>query len=607
MSNRIELRGITKLKDCLLRSEYLIPDINENDRVPSWDGFIELYKNSNENKKKSDILARIPVQVKSHVNTVLSDNQISHSIKRADMVNYLNDGGVIFIIVVMKNYDEFKIFFEALTPIKLKRYIKIMKTKKSQAILLKEFPKDNVEEFTDIFFNFSHDMRKQVSENYLSLNEFNKNLPCGFDSFTISYQGIQYKDPFDYFLDHEATLYANHTIAGVSLQVDIVKLNTFGQEIDRPVLIENIEYYPSLKLSHSKDGTKVIIGNSISLMYFKEKGKADFNFNIQGTLSQRINDLEFVLALFKYKYFAVGRETPHSFLSYSSWESFDFDAKIKRYNEYLNGLLSIKKVLDILKIKDDLDYDKLSEDDIKNIELLLSSILYNHYQDLVFKKEIKAGVFRKDIKMSNIKVALLFMRRNDGKYKVTNFFMNNLNTSFQSNKDGESYNAPIYLTMTKEDFITLSNIDYDVIYNSFLGLELNEEFLGITNQLILNMINAYDTSRNKILLETCVKMIEWVEEKDRITNPAIYVLNKLQIVKRLRKYSDIEISQIIAIIENNSANDILVGANLLLGNKDAASHHFNKMPISEQDSFKKYPIYIFWKQEDQQDLKNGGA
>jgi len=63
MSRRIELFGIVKLLDCLLRSPYLIPNINDNDKIPSWDGFVEVYKSKELNKKKSDLLARVPVQV----------------------------------------------------------------------------------------------------------------------------------------------------------------------------------------------------------------------------------------------------------------------------------------------------------------------------------------------------------------------------------------------------------------------------------------------------------------------------------------------------------------------------------------------------------------
>jgi hypothetical protein len=52
-------------------------------------------------------------------------------------------------------------------------------------------------------------------------------------------------------------------------------------------------------------------------------------------------------------------------------------------------------------------------------------------------------------------------------------------------------------------------------------------------------------------------------------------------------------------------NDILIGAYLLLGNNNATSYHFNKMPLAEQNSFKKYPINIFFIKGEQKDSKYG--
>jgi hypothetical protein len=125
MSRRIEKRGILKLKECLTRSEYLMPVINEDEKIPSWDGYIELYNNNNSNYKKADII-RIPVQVKSHMGTDISQENVSENIKKSDLINYSNDGGAILFVVVMKDYDAHRIYYDTLTPLKLKRYIKIM-------------------------------------------------------------------------------------------------------------------------------------------------------------------------------------------------------------------------------------------------------------------------------------------------------------------------------------------------------------------------------------------------------------------------------------------------------------------------------------------------
>ena len=154
MSRNIEIRGIIKLKDCLTRSEYLIPDILENNNTPSWDGFVELYKNNDKNKKKSDMEARIPVQVKGETNLDISSEQIKFNVNKSDLKNYLHNGGVIFFVVRMKDFDNHRIYYESLIPLKLKRYIKEMKNRNSMNIIFHTFPKDNIDEFTDIFLNF---------------------------------------------------------------------------------------------------------------------------------------------------------------------------------------------------------------------------------------------------------------------------------------------------------------------------------------------------------------------------------------------------------------------------------------------------------------------
>jgi len=131
MSKRIENIAINKLNDCLLRSAYLHPDIKDNDKTPSWDGFIELYKNKDPNKRKSNLLARIPVQVKGETNLDILSEQITHNIKKSDLNNYLKDGGVILFVIRISDYDNYRIYYENLTPLKIKLYIKSMKNKKS--------------------------------------------------------------------------------------------------------------------------------------------------------------------------------------------------------------------------------------------------------------------------------------------------------------------------------------------------------------------------------------------------------------------------------------------------------------------------------------------
>ena len=60
-----------------------------------------------------------------------------------------------------------------------------------------------------------------------------------------------------------------------------------------------------------------------------------------------------------------------------------------------------------------------------------------------------------------------------------------------------------------------------------------------------------------------------------------------------------EISTLYELVENrDTREDSRVGAYLLLGQQQAAAIHFAKLPEEEQNNFRNYPIYRYWKQED---------
>lgn len=49
-------------------------------------------------------------------------------------------------------------------------------------------------------------------------------------------------------------------------------------------------------------------------------------------------------------------------------------------------------------------------------------------------------------------------------------------------------------------------------------------------------------------------------------------------------------------VENRDiGEECIVGAYLLLGQQQAAEIHFARLSKEEQNSFKQYPIYHFWK------------
>lgn len=77
------------------------------------------------------------------------------------------------------------------------------------------------------------------------------------------------------------------------------------------------------------------------------------------------------------------------------------------------------------------------------------------------------------------------------------------------------------------------------------------------------------------------------------------MLNKLQIEKRERSLTFDEERELLRIVENSDTHeDVIVGAYLLLNQQVAAQIHFSKLNVQQQNEFKKYPIYHFWKTEE---------
>jgi len=597
MSEQIEMMAIIKLKDCLTRSGYLRPDIKDNDKTPSWDGFVWLYNKNNPKRKKIDFEVQIPVQVKGETNPNILDEKINANIKKTDLKNYLRGGGVIYFVIRMKDFDNYKIYYEKLNPFKLKWYIKSMRNRKSINVRLNSFPKDNIEEVTDIFFNFSNEMNKQPFDNIFSLNEFQKHHPEGFNTLSLHYHGIQYKNPMEYLIDREVTVYANHSFGNISIPVASVKITEIEQVISSPVLIENVEYYPKYKFSHSKEEFKITLGNSFS--YISSIEKSSFKLNFQGTLTERITDTQFVLALYKTKHFSItfNEKEPFTISISETEEKIDFLKEADCLSKYLDYLLEIKKVLEILKVDVDLDFNNFTKKDEENIKLLISAILYNKPQSLTVSGGKNIGSFINKIKICNISVLILFVKKSNSKYSLSNFFIDRYTATYQISADKEPFKVSAFLSLTKNDFLTVSNIDYDIIYKSFLNLKAKEELFEMTNQFVLNMIDVYDQSKKMILLETSLKLIDWILENDCFTNHEVTLLNQIQIIKRMRDLSDDELYQLNAIITTSKDEKNLTGAYLLLRDIDMANYHFKKLPEPEQEDFKKYPINIFWKKD----------
>ena len=144
-SLKIEKGAILALKDMIYLHNNMDDLINNNDKEPSWDGFIYLY--TNEDLKVENIKYRIPVQVKGKNNEELLEKgltkgKVYYPVEYKHLKKYFEDGGIVYFVIVISDDGEKKaIFYNALTTIKLKRILKELVNKRK---VLKEDSTKNI-------------------------------------------------------------------------------------------------------------------------------------------------------------------------------------------------------------------------------------------------------------------------------------------------------------------------------------------------------------------------------------------------------------------------------------------------------------------------------
>lgn len=76
-----EMLGLSYLQIALGKTDHLVAHINSNDKEPSWDGDVEVYRKAGHVHAKADLILKVPVQVKGHCKPNLKKKSIKYSIQ----------------------------------------------------------------------------------------------------------------------------------------------------------------------------------------------------------------------------------------------------------------------------------------------------------------------------------------------------------------------------------------------------------------------------------------------------------------------------------------------------------------------------------------------
>ena len=591
----IETLSVNAVKNSIVTSEFLDQFIADNDKEPSWDGFVYIY--GNKSKKKSDLKGRMPVQIKGTVCDDHSKDEISFSMSTVDLRNYLYDGGCVLFVVYIGNVGiTNKIYYAELTPIKLRQLLNEAKEQESKSVHLKAFPSDNNKKAT-IFLNCLQNCQKQASfkdGKLLSLKELEEQGVL--ENIVIPFSGVGVKDPQMALINNEVYLYAKIKGSAIPQPIDIIPQDVHTQQIiDAMITIEDRLFYTAYTVIKSANEVILRLGDSFTIKFYNQGQPCKINYKNSDKIRTLVKDLDFMLAYLEKGYFKInGVNFP---LDYDGMDSTNFD--IEKEKEHLNYAKEIVKTLNMLGCSDDIDINDMNDEDWRNLNRLITAFI-NKKPVEGLKDNLPPVCCMKIGKLSFVLYFKKCKNTTDVLYEIYDFFKIDLSVEYE---DNEGNRLPIsqFCILHTNDFLSLSNINFAVLLPSFQKIKHHFDLFNRTNWFLLDLLSAYDKAtgeRKTNLLKTCEDFSDWISEasNDEL-DYQVKILNRLQTVKRSRDFNIDEIKALYELIESNEAReDFLVGAYLLLEQQQAAEMHLAKLSEEEQNAFKEYPIYRFWKE-----------
>lgn len=590
----IELMAVNFLELAIGRNDYLVPHINAGDREPSWDGDIEVYRKPGNVHAKQDLVLKVPIQVKGHVVPQIPRKKtISYSIDLSDLRNYLNAGGTMFFVVyVDETGTRHQIFYTCLLPFELKQTLEKYSEQKTKNMPLIALPQDN-KSISNVLLNCAHNMRKQRPAITADIVTYDSLIQAGHvPELSFGYAQIPAEGtvPFEYMFDHSTYLYAKLP-HGVELPIEkMEQMDAAFTEIEAPVTVSGQVFYNSYRVVYKKECTELCFGRSSRFVHYYNPERSKFSFYLAGTLSERIVDEEFIIAVLAAGEFEVATvKLPLKDIPPEELQQFN----VPRKREHLDWLKCVKKTLDKLSVTVDLDCKNLPNADEGRLHMLKQSVLDGKP---IMLREVPNRLCR--FAVGNLSI-IAYLQEVDAKqdlYQICDF--NHVPIAISAeDRDGKLVPSSLYVILKRDILLECSNIDYQEMLRQIKLVPFSEVFSTQATNLLLEMLAAYDESKDKRkdIIEAAIELSEWLRNEDSFYPADLKMINHLQAIKRIRELSADERRQVLELIEQSSdlEEQVYVGAYLLLDQQEAAQMHYARMDGLEQEHLLRYPIRRF--------------
>ena len=601
-NQRTEQTAISKFKERINLTKYLIAYVDENDKTPSWDGFIAIY--DSEKICNDNLTGRLPVQIKGRmVKKNLFSDKISFRMEITHLRNYLNDGGAMLFVVYLclnENQTEYlsSIYYAELTPAKVSALISECPiVQQSVTIHLKQIPSDP-NDLASVVRNCWFNCRRQASFSSAplpSIKELDEKGLIEDIQFFVNGYGNEYRE-IEGFLKLDTPPYVLLKGELVPQPVkyegeEVYKVATRTMKMN--VSSAGIVYFSEYTIIMTKEKRSVQIGSSIILEFNDDCSALRLNFKASHLMRKFVSDVPFIISFIETKQFRIG-DNLFDF-SQSQFDTVSLDpVKLKCDYDVFSQCVTM---LDKQGCPEDLDYTSLTKEDWRNLERLVQATLDG--KPIYGIQNVDAPIMVINVGPLKFAEEFIPVQNSDepGMYTIRHF---------QEYKDfvlrlpdtNEIIPVPACAVLKPDDYLLLSNIKYDQILSELKTFPVNSHTYGVANDIMLKMIIASDKADinlRKRLLMTALEMAEWlVTIPNDVWDKRVAILNKMQIIKRLHPLRDEDIGVLKTITElSQDRLDVLFGAYALLDRTEEALTCLKKLPESTQKEIMNYPIYYF--------------
>lgn len=579
-NRKIEQNAVNAVKQAFGDVACVYAYIDENDKTECVDGHLQVYSSSSFTVET--IEGQLPVQVKGTTSKRKSDRP-KRQVRVSDLWHYLDIAGgcIYFFVYCGSEARSAEVFYRLLLPYDLKKILAEVPEQQGRVSLRFDRLPSDAAELTRLVRRAVKDRAKQRVVAGIApktIEEFEDVGLC-FDECEFGIELLEGETPASLAPYKNGLYIYGKSPWGESYPLDKLE-NIVGVAVGSQHVVSSgdVSLNTMVMAGENEKGEHVFFrGFDVDLSTSK------FTLNETGTLTERIEDLALMRAMMQTgELFIDG----NGFARGCKLNGNDLAPLENR----MQSLEIIKRVVDVLHYKPELDVSALTPQDLRNIETIHWGLVEG---ELLHYENRQSGYGY--VTLADHPVKLVFYRVAEDMYRmVDGLSLDDLTVSvFSRGKEGVPVTVAPLFVQTTQDYMELANIDAEVFAATLQQYPVTEASSVYVSAKMLEMLSAYD--QGALCADELLKCCEMTAGAlDSFVNREVTLINRCQIAARKRDLTSEEKFELMAIQLNSDSVLSKACAAALRGDSDMASELRASLDEGTRATLDSWPVSCFF-------------